>query len=70
MNVNQLKHIIDSQLASIPRFGELEVKILVREKGNGIGARPHVSVYGACFGFDMEDGLLIMSKEPIQKIKQ
>lgn len=61
MTVNELKYIIDSQLDGMPSFGELEVKILVREKqGYSVGSRPYVSVYGVSFGFDMENGLLIM----------
>ena len=69
MKVKQLKAIIDAQLEGMSSFGELEVKILVRDKSITAGARPSVDVHGASFGFDHENGLLIMSKEPIQKIK-
>ena len=69
MKIKDLKTIIDTQLKYMPSFAELDVKVLVREKGSSIGARPSVIIEMATFGFDFENGLLLMTKEPICKIK-
>ena len=68
MKVKELKEIIDSQLKDMPYFGELDVKVLVRQR-NVIGARPSVQIINASWGFDHESGIILLAKEPIQKIK-
>lgn len=69
MKIIDLKRIIDTQLENIPDFGNLEIKILVRDKDRTTGARPFATIINASFGFDHENGLLLAAKEPIQIIK-
>jgi hypothetical protein len=69
LTIKELKKIIDTHLQNFPHLGDLEVKVLIKDPKTTYGARPSVLVKSAHFGFDWENGLLLLTEKQVKLVK-